>query len=127
RRLRRNTAASLVTQRILQQLEMRYPVLAARDELALDHGLAPVAFESFPDRDVAVPDGLAVAAIEGDLAAFDIRNHAKSVVFVFEEPLVIIERFICQRGEHRLEPFRQGGRPAHAYASLSSTFRKVIE
>jgi hypothetical protein len=56
----------------------------------------------------AVADDLAVAAIESDLAAFDIRNHAKSVVFVFEDPLVIIERFICQRGKHRLEALRDG-------------------
>ena len=116
-----------MTQRILQQLKMRHPVRVERDEFAVDHGVTLYAFESFRDLDVTVTDDLAVAAIESDLAAIDIRNHAKSVVFVFEEPLVIIERFICQRGEHRLEAFRQGGRPAHAYASLSSTFRNVIE
>ena len=116
-----------MTQRILQQLKMRNPVLVERNEFAVDHGVTVHAFESFRDLNVAVTDDLSVAAIESDLAAFDIRNHAKSVVFIFEEPLVIIERFICQRGEHRLEPFRQGGRPAHAYASLSSTLRNVIE
>src|SRR3954463_3964703 len=51
----------------------------------------------------------------------------RNTEFVFEDPLIIIERFICLRGEHRLEAFRQCGRPAHSYASLSSTLRNVIE
>jgi hypothetical protein len=106
---------------------MRNPILADRDEFAVDHGVTLHAFESFRDLDVAVTDDLAVATIQSDLAAFDICNYAKSVVFVFENPLVIIERFICQRGKHRRKAFRQGRRPAHAYASLSSKLRNVIE
>ena len=116
-----------MTQRVLQQLKMRNPILVERYEFAVDHGVALYAFESLRDLNVVVTDDLAVAAMESDPSAFDLRNHPKSVELVFKDPLVIIERFIRQCGEHRLEAFRQGGRPAHAYASLSSTLRNVIE
>ena len=100
-------------QRILQELEMRNAVLVERDKLAVDDGIALDAFERLCDLDVVVADDLAVAAVERDLAAFDLCDHAEAIVFVLENPAVIVERPIGQRGKHRLEPLRQSGDAAH--------------
>jgi hypothetical protein len=36
-------------------------------------------------------DDFAVAAVEGDLAAFSLRDHAKAVILIFENPPGIVE------------------------------------
>ncbi len=84
---------------------MRNPALIKRHELAVDHRIPSYAFESFGDFDVIVADDLAVAAVERDLAAFGDSDHTKAVVFVFKDPVNIVERRIRQRGKHRLQAF----------------------
>ena len=102
-----------MAQRVLEQLEMRYAVLADRDELAIDHGVALHAFERLRDLDVGVADDFAVAAVERDFAAPDLRDHAEAIVLVLEDPIGIVERRIGQRGQHGLQAFRQGRCSAH--------------
>ena len=102
-----------MAERVLQQLKMRDPVLVECDEFAVDHGVACDAFERFRDFDVTVADDLAVAAIERDLAALDLGDHAKAVVFVLEDPSRIVEGRVRQRRKHRLKAFRQCRCAAH--------------
>ena len=52
---------------------------------------------------VAVADDLAVAGIEGNLAAGEIANRAKAVPLGLEDPIAIIERCVRESSEHRLQ------------------------
>ena len=106
---------------------MRNPALIERHELAIDHRIAFDTFESFCDFDVIVADDLAVAAVERDLAAFGDSDHPKAVVFVFKDPVLIVERRIRQRGKHRLQAFWQRRGPGHYDALPSRTLRNVME
>lgn len=96
-----------MAKRILQELEMRYAVLAYRYKLAVDDGIAFDAFEGLCDFDVAMTDDFAVATIEHDLAALDLSDHAEAVVLVLEYPALLVEWHVGKRREHRLQPFRQ--------------------
>src|SRR5450432_3528132 len=97
---------SLVAQSVLQQLKMRNPVFVQCDEFAVNNGVAFDAFERLRDLDIAVANDLAVAAVKGDLATFNLRHHAKPVIFVLEDPPGIVERAIGQRGKHWLKALR---------------------
>jgi hypothetical protein len=107
-----------MAQGVLKQLEMRYAVLADRDELAIDHGVRLHALECSRDFHVGVTDDLPVAAVERDVSAPDFRNHTKIIEFVLKYPIGIVERRVCKRGQHGLQAKRQGRLSGHGLGSL---------
>ena len=109
----RNIGALPHDERILQQLEMRDAFFVERHEFAVDYGVAPCAFERLRHFDIAVTNNLAVAAVQGDLASLDFRDHAEAVKLVLEDPSFVVEWRIRQCREHRLQALRKGGYPAH--------------
>ena len=96
-----------MAKRVLQELEMRYAVLANRYKLPVDYGIAFDALEGSCDLDIAMADDFAIAAIEHDLAGIDPSDHAEAVVLVLEYPTPVVERRVGKRREHGLQPFRQ--------------------
>src|SRR6476660_7297463 len=58
-----------------------------RNEFTVDHAVTLNAFDSFRDFGITVADNLAIAAVEGDLAAFDLRDH--------ETRRICLRRSIC--------------------------------
>jgi hypothetical protein len=76
-----------ISQRVLQQLEMRDAGRIEGHESAVDHGVALAALERLRHFDVAVTDDLAVAAKEDDPAAVGSGDHAKPVIFTLEHPI----------------------------------------
>src|SRR3981189_69209 len=115
---------SLITQRILKQLEVRDAVAVERHQFAIDHGVTLDQFERFCKVAIAMAYDFAVTAIEGNLSAFDIRNHAEPVVLILKDPAHVIERGIRERRKHRLQAFRQCRRPAHCIAPSMRTLHK---
>ncbi|MDB6147084.1 MAG: hypothetical protein JWO45_748, partial [Spartobacteria bacterium] len=94
-----------VSERVLQQLEVRNAMRIQGDKLAVNHGVTFHTFERPGDFNIAVTDDLAVTAVEGDPAAFDFGDHAKPVILVLEYPSRIIERRVRERRKHRLQAF----------------------
>src|ERR1700712_3279067 len=103
----------LFAERVLQELKMRDAVLVEHHELAVDHGIPADPFERPGNLDVVRTDDLTVAAVERDLADLDLRDHAEAVVLVLEDPILVVEWRVRQRGEHGLEALRQSRGPAH--------------
>jgi len=105
-----------MAERILEELEMREAIFTYRYKFAIDYRIVLYAFQCFRNFDVVVADDLAVAAVEGDLTALNCCDHAKAVILILEDPGVIMKRRIGERGEHRLQTFRQSRRARHGYA-----------
>src|SRR4051812_8609449 len=106
---------------------MRNPIFIQGDKFAVYHGVAFHAFERFRNLDVAVADDLAVAAVKGDLARLDVRDHAKPVVLILEHPFFVVERGVRERRKHGLQSFWQRRRPAHSLASCFSALQNVMQ
>ena len=80
-----------MAQGILQQLEMGCAVLADRDELAIDHSIRLHALKCFRHLDIGVTDDFPIAAVERDPTTSDFRDHTKTIEFVLEDPIGVIE------------------------------------
>lgn len=65
-----------------------------------------------------------VAAVKGDLTAFNCCHHAKAVILILEYPVIIIKRAIGERGEHRLQTFGQFRGTRHDYALHGRTLQR---
>ena len=74
-----------------------------RDQFPVNHRLMPDLGKRRADRRIFVRDVVAIAGIKRGMAWGSHDNGAETVPLRLEHPVLIVERFVGERGQHRTE------------------------